>query len=260
MRTSEQMRVDSLVKELYRTELQLKDDLSFNWILEQIVEGFGCSSTGIISAGPTNQPACLTNHYAIDSKYVSHYNDYYNRLDPTFAVLACRSLKVIADHVTERNIPNGNNTWSEFASDFLRPQKHTYTAAINITSKLDGITRAWIWTRTNAQGAFKPDEINRLETIGFHMSEIYAQKELNKKGWLKNSVFPEDFVRRFNCTRRQAEIAHAACTSTLTLQQIAQKFHIDISSVKSHLTPIYQSAGLKRRGLTALMLGLPVDI
>lgn len=258
MRNSDQIRLDFLVKDLYRAE-QRTDDLSFNWILEQVVEGFRCNSTGIISAESVKQIPYLTDQYAIDPKYVSSYNNYFNKLDPTFAVLACRILQAVPDHVTERNIPAGNNKWNEFVEDFIRPQKNNYTAAINITSKLDGIERAWIWTRTKAQGAFTPDEVGRLETIGFHLSDIYARKELNKNGSVLSSISPDDFLRRFNCTKRQAEIAHAACTSTLTLDQIGQRFGIDVTCVKSHLTPVYQSAGLKRRGLTALMLGLPTD-
>lgn len=258
MRTADQIELDNLIRELYRWGSR-RDSFGLNHLLERIVERFKCSSTGIISTAKSGQPPTLADHYGIDSAHVKNYNDYYNLLDPTLAVLQFKPLQVTPDHVTDRNTPIGNNKWYEFVNDFIKPQKTSFTAAINITSSLDGNIRAWIWTRIKNQGPFIANELTQLEMIGFHLSNIYAQKELLKKGIAKNPLCPQDFVKRFNCTKRQAEIAHAVCTSNLILEEIAEKFNIDVTCVKSHLTPVYQAAGVKRRGLTAMMLGLPVE-
>lgn len=246
--------IHQLIKDIYHNRDGI-NTTDFDFIFEKIGGLFGYESVGIVSMDTERYLPFIGYHQGVDQAWVRAYNEYYNQLDPTFAVLQAKHLESVADHVTDQNIPKGNNKWREFACDFIQPLGYRHTAAINIRSNIDHVSRSLIFSRTNQQGSFCAEELRYLDIIGFHLSDVYASVKQASSDASKLQLQPEDFVRKFRCTARQAEVAHAVCTSTGTLREIAERFGIDEKSVKSHLTPIYQSAGVKRRGLTALMLG-----
>lgn len=220
-------KIESLIEEIHQLSLE---PCLLQSILQNVNEIFNCYTTGIIGLKTGQKAPALVDSFGIDFKFFNQYNQYFNKLDPTLTVLDKKPFQVIANHVTDRNIPKGDDKWREFAFDFIRPQNIVYTAAINIRSHLDEAQRSWIWTRTNKQGPFNEMEISILDRLGFHMRNAYARLEISKShSFFRN----EEYKKLSTLTQRELDVLKLIALGS-NRASISNKLNISVHTVDEH--------------------------
>lgn len=232
-------KVDALIEEIHQASIE--PDLLPS-LLEKISNLFNLHTTGFISREHSQRASTLSDSFGIDSKYLNAYNQHFNKLDPSFDVIKRKHLRFIVNHVTERNIPKGDYKWREFACDFIQPQRHFFTAAININSELDEIQRAWIFTRTKKQGSFSQSETEALERLGFHMKNAYARLEAKRNG--ANKIIQQNNQIHL-LTKRELEILDLIAQNT-GRALLSKQLNISVHTLDEHRKHIRSKLELNR--------------
>lgn len=157
-------------------------------VIEALAEATGARSGCIVALGPDDSCANVNCFHNIDPEWISAYNDYYYRYDPSPELLGSASLRIRVDHVTDPGIADCEEPNRTFYNEVMVPQDFRHTLALGL-SGTESVNAALILQRSARQGPFEAEAVKTLERLCGHLRQgLELHSRLHRINALQSSM------------------------------------------------------------------------